>query len=671
MKLLILRVEEIRRKQHQLITSDFHSSAVHRNNSFPSEFASQHELINFSQSFSSSSDGDQQPATAECYVSSRRKRFTRRQRHNLTGGIFGKHTSRSTSTLNKLHRLESTTSSSDNDNINERRKRSTQLTIITRKRGQSTAAARNATTATARESAFLSLRRKRNYVNSSLITRSTTEICYKSTSTPVALASIEPVDTFQKFKGPAARKAHRRTVRYKLNSFTNNQLKTKAESQAGLNIHAENIQPKKDTFVRRSVSVRELNGTMIDFSNQDSVTRWTSQILAEIDSLPSSSFDLTAHSTPQSSSFISSTTNSVATTDIISPITDANAVFSDESQNDPLKLKSDNNSFEMDGITNLTPTIRLRNNVPEKSIRLHNKVSEEISYRKFNSNHFRKFQKRNSYKKNISHQSMEIPETSCTAHIVLKALPSNRHKQSAHAIVVNSSKNPEKSENLHFLSSSYDNSANRCLNLQNFKSENNSNEISRLWRFLSRKKYQSFKKYLKSQHHKTTTSTNEIVSNNDNISRFPAGNSSVIITNGKDDIFQCNSKSEWRNNETEANNSLPIFKRNLVLSENIKSYRPFSQIPKLSDSNDGVQWRRNIDCANAKINRTCFSMESIDLVKENAIDDRLKFSSETKHSQLLDQKIPSPLTAWKRKVHYPEKCSEVLYFVELATETEK
>lgn len=54
----------------------------------------------------------------------RRKRFTRRQRRNLTGGIFGERTSRSTSTLNKLHRSGSTTSSSDNDNINERKKRS-------------------------------------------------------------------------------------------------------------------------------------------------------------------------------------------------------------------------------------------------------------------------------------------------------------------------------------------------------------------------------------------------------------------------------------------------------------------------------------------------------------------------------------------------------------------
>lgn len=51
--------------------------------------------------------------------------------------------------------------------------------------------------------------------------------------------------------------------------------------------------------------------------------RWTSQILAEIDSLPSSSFDLTGHSTPQPSSPFISTANSVITTD-------TNVAFLDE-----------------------------------------------------------------------------------------------------------------------------------------------------------------------------------------------------------------------------------------------------------------------------------------------------------------------------------------------------
>ncbi|VBB32458.1 unnamed protein product [Acanthocheilonema viteae] len=559
-------------RQHQL-TSNFHSSAVHRKNSFPAKFTSQHDIANSLQSFSSNDD---RSADAECYTSSRRKRFTRRQRRILSGGIFGKRTSRSTSTLNKVHRSESTTSSSDNDNTNERRKRSTQLTTIERKRGQSTAA-RNAIIPT--ESAFLSLRR--NYVNSSLVTRSTTEICYKSsTSTSTTLASIEPVDTFQKFKGPAARKTHRRTLRYKLNSSANNQLETKAGSQARLDIHAKITQPEINTRVRRSLSVRELNGAMIDFTNQDSVTRWTSQILAEIDSLPSSSFDLTGYSAQQSAPFISAAT-SVATTDIISPITDTDIIFPDKSESSPLK--------------------------------------------------------------DIWRQSTEIPEVSCTANILLTARPSNRRKQSAHAIILSMPKNPEK------LSSKI-NSINCSSNLQNQNSENNNNETSRLWRFLSRKKkYPSFKKYLKSRQ-KTAPKT-KIVSDVE-ISSFHANNSFATATNCKNHIAECNSTSKWRRNDKmEVNSALPISKTNLALALNIKSCR--QQITKLSHeqladypSSNGVQWRRNID---ATTNRTYFSMESIDLVKESGVDERLKFLGETKQIQLADQTL-SPLTVWKRKV---------------------
>ncbi|KAL4002303.1 hypothetical protein ACH3XW_2905 [Acanthocheilonema viteae] len=621
------------RRQHQL-TSNFHSSAVHRKNSFPAKFTSQHDIANSLQSFSSNDD---RSADAECYTSSRRKRFTRRQRRILSGGIFGKRTSRSTSTLNKVHRSESTTSSSDNDNTNERRKRSTQLTTIERKRGQSTAA-RNAIIPT--ESAFLSLRR--NYVNSSLVTRSTTEICYKSsTSTSTTLASIEPVDTFQKFKGPAARKTHRRTLRYKLNSSANNQLETKAGSQARLDIHAKITQPEINTRVRRSLSVRELNGAMIDFTNQDSVTRWTSQILAEIDSLPSSSFDLTGYSAQQSAPFISAAT-SVATTDIISPITDTDIIFPDKSESSPLKQyvqstskNNSNISFEM-GITNSSSSTQFHNNEPQ----IRHQTTKIAS--KSSSSHFRKFQKRNSYKKDIWRQSTEIPEVSCTANILLTARPSNRRKQSAHAIILSMPKNPEK------LSSKI-NSINCSSNLQNQNSENNNNETSRLWRFLSRKKkYPSFKKYLKSRQ-KTAPKT-KIVSDVE-ISSFHANNSFATATNCKNHIAECNSTSKWRRNDKmEVNSALPISKTNLALALNIKSCR--QQITKLSHeqladypSSNGVQWRRNID---ATTNRTYFSMESIDLVKESGVDERLKFLGETKQIQLADQTL-SPLTVWKRK----------------------
>ncbi|EYB95375.1 hypothetical protein Y032_0160g3321 [Ancylostoma ceylanicum] len=83
-------------------------------------------------------------------------------------------------------------------------------------------------------------------------------------------------------RGPAARRAGRRSALLKSQvaaSTTNlDQLKTPSSQ----------LRPE-----RRSMSVRDLNGEEFDFSNKDSVTRWTSQILAELDSLPSSCVDLT------------------------------------------------------------------------------------------------------------------------------------------------------------------------------------------------------------------------------------------------------------------------------------------------------------------------------------------------------------------------------------------
>lgn len=52
---------------------------------------------------------------------------------------------------------------------------------------------------------------------------------------------------------------------------------------------------------KRSLSVRDLQGEECDFTNRDSVTKWTSQILAELESLPSSCIDLHQQSTAPSS----------------------------------------------------------------------------------------------------------------------------------------------------------------------------------------------------------------------------------------------------------------------------------------------------------------------------------------------------------------------------------
>ncbi|KAM3723941.1 Suppressor of silencing [Dirofilaria immitis] len=567
-------------RQHRQLSSNLRSSAtVYRKNSLPAICVSEHDIANFVQSFSSSDD---QPG-AEYYLSSRRKRFTRRQRRNLTDEIFRERTSKSTSALNKVHRLEST-SSSDNDNINERRKRSAQLTK-TKKRDQSTSP-HGAIKST--ETTSLSLRR--NYANSSLITRSTTEICCKSTLTQLP-TPIEPADIFRKFKGPAARKAHRRALRCKLNSFANNEFETKAESQTKLDIHADNnTQFKKNTLVQRSVSVRDLNGTMIDFTNQDSVTRWTSQILAEIDSLSSSSFDLTGPSALQSSSFIIPAT--FATTTVI---TDSDIVHPSESEYDYLKQNMQpppgNNSdisFKM-GTMNSTISAQSYCNEPQTSLLAHYRTQKIAS--ESIPNHFIKFQKRNSFKKNIWHQSTEIPEVSCTVHIVLTARPSNRRKQSAHAIVISAPKAAEGLEKLHFLSPKFSNN-NRGPILQNRSSHKNgsgSNESSRLWRFLSRKRYSSLKKYLK------------------------------------------------------------------LHQKDIKIDRHSSRVPKsaygqLSDyaAANGIEWRSNINSVNSNGyvgSRTYSSVESIDLVKKSDIDDKLK----TKRIQPVAE-TSSPLTIWKRKV---------------------
>ncbi|CAJ0580864.1 unnamed protein product, partial [Mesorhabditis spiculigera] len=72
-------------------------------------------------------------------------------------------------------------------------------------------------------------------------------------------------------RGPAARRANRR------------QAQRAASKEAPIN----------NLYANRSMSVRDLNGLDLDFNSQENVTRWASQILAELDSLPSSRLDLT------------------------------------------------------------------------------------------------------------------------------------------------------------------------------------------------------------------------------------------------------------------------------------------------------------------------------------------------------------------------------------------
>uniref|UniRef100_A0A1I8EMR3 Uncharacterized protein n=1 Tax=Wuchereria bancrofti TaxID=6293 RepID=A0A1I8EMR3_WUCBA len=226
-------------------------------------------------------------------------------------------------------------------------------------------------------------------------------------------------------------------------------------------------------------------------------------------------------------------------------------------------------------------------------------------------------------KSNIWRHSADIPEASCTAHIVLTARPSSRRKQSAHAVVISAPKNPERSEKLHFLSSKFSNN-NDNENLQShatLKSESGSYESLPSWRFLSRKKYQSFKKYLK--WYQKGIPTIEIVSD---IEVSGSGmENSPVITNDKNHLPECNLQPKWRNNKVESNGGLPVTRTNLALALDIKSYQRFpqGQLLDYATSND-VQWRSSIYDANVKINndvsigsRTCFSMESIDSAKES------------------------------------------------------
>ncbi|VDN18525.1 unnamed protein product [Gongylonema pulchrum] len=279
--------------------------------------------------------------------------------------------------------------------------------------------------------------------------------------------------------GPAARKAQRRTLRSKLNSTANNnnQFERKAGSQARLNLHNENAESKK-VLVRRSLSVRELNGAMIDFTNQDSVTRWTSQILAEIDSLPSSRFDLTGqppdttNSGPEPNNSTCSISNlkGVDSTTAIA----CNSVTSKKtSQKPPLSSPpvcqsgstTTDISIEMGSVTS-TPSPTDEQRLPAVASS-HQKSQEDIG------------------------RSLAVAEV--TANITLMARPSERRKQSVHAVVVNARKSTQ-SENSNNATSCDPRNCFTTAGTKGAIRSTSGTESSRLWRFLTRKKRTPLKK---------------------------------------------------------------------------------------------------------------------------------------------------------------------------------
>lgn len=209
---------------------------------------------------------------------------------------------------------------------------------------------------------------------------------------------------------------------------------------------------------------------------------------------------------------------------------------------------------------------------------------------------------------------MSIPETSCTAHFALTAQPSNCRKQSAHAILTKPTKNFEQNlKKFHFIPTKITR-INGSKNLENFKSEkNDSKETSRLWRFLSRKKYQSFRKYLKSHQKTTPTIVSDVafVSDVDACKFHVKKNSSIITTNNNSANYTStyNSKSELSRNKLELKRILPIVKTNLALTLDVKPSQRFTQMSKLNPeqiSGYSVQQEKSIISDNDANERVSF-----------------------------------------------------------------
>ncbi|VDM56839.1 unnamed protein product [Angiostrongylus costaricensis] len=115
----------------------------------------------------------------------------------------------------------------------------------------------------------------------------------------VSVNILTPKEIVKTPRGPAARRAGRRSAL----------LKSRAVAASTTNLDQLKTAASSLKWEGRSMSVRDLNGEEFDFSNKDSVTRWTSQILAELDSLPSSCIDLAQHEKTDSFSVFSQKTD--------------------------------------------------------------------------------------------------------------------------------------------------------------------------------------------------------------------------------------------------------------------------------------------------------------------------------------------------------------------------
>uniref|UniRef100_A0A9J2PF58 SAM domain-containing protein n=1 Tax=Ascaris lumbricoides TaxID=6252 RepID=A0A9J2PF58_ASCLU len=190
----------------------------------------------------------------------RRKRFTHRQKRNVISHSSRERLSKSARILNRFY-TSSTSTSDENEALSDRRR------IFYKKAYES--------------------RRQSDSDGSISSMSDASENSYPSNlhdSPKISSANVSQ-RAFTS-KGPTARRAHRRATA-RLNSASEKLQRNQSYKTAEIS-------------VRRAFSVKDLNGEVFDFSKQHSVTRWTSQILAEIDSLGCSNVNLNNPTTVKS-----------------------------------------------------------------------------------------------------------------------------------------------------------------------------------------------------------------------------------------------------------------------------------------------------------------------------------------------------------------------------------
>uniref|UniRef100_A0A915BMZ3 StAR-related lipid transfer protein 13 n=1 Tax=Parascaris univalens TaxID=6257 RepID=A0A915BMZ3_PARUN len=197
----------------------------------------------------------------------RRKRFTHRQKRNAISHRSRDRLSKSARILNRFY-TSSTSTSDENEALSDRKRIFYKKTHESRRQSDSDE-------------------------SSSSVSDDVSENSYPSNlhdSPKIRSGSVS--QRAYTSKGPIARRAHRRATA-RLNSAYE-------KLQRNQSISHDRSYKTADISMRRAFSVKDLNGEVFDFSKQHSITRWTSQILAEIDSLGCSNVNLNYSTTVRS-----------------------------------------------------------------------------------------------------------------------------------------------------------------------------------------------------------------------------------------------------------------------------------------------------------------------------------------------------------------------------------